>query len=382
MNKKLNFKLLFLVLILILIPSNINAGVVENVKYEGYLKAYEGILNDLLGQEYTSEGYEVLKKEAYLLTDNAYEYPLLFTSVYYKNDKTTTSILSGSKQNYRREERAYYYKNGQVGNATLILNIDPSKNSIYNRQPINSLNKDDLEFGRNRAISKDTGNIYHYEIDQDVFMDPWDEFDEWEGNGYYRTGINLLDRTNHGYQSLSLLKERNSKGQYRYMTFDNNNIITISKAEYGKLLKEWENNLHFIKENPRDLSRKDIDSILQESSFHSPKVVIDGKLLNFDTNPVIENNRTLVPLRKTLEELNMGLTWDENTKKIVAKGEGIEISFVVNSKEAYVNGNKVELDVPAKTINGRTLIPLRFISSNLGKEVKWDGDNKVVYINN
>ena len=382
MNKKLNFKLLFLILILILIPSNINAGVVENVKYEGYLKAYEGILNDLLGQEYTSEGYEVLKKEAYLLTDNAYEYPLLFISVYYKNDKTTTSILSGSKQNYRREERAYYYKNGQVGNATLILNIDPSKNSIYNRQSINSLNKDDLEFGNNRAISKDTGNIYYYEINQEVFMDPWDEFDEWEGNGYYRTGINLLDRTNHGYQSLSLLKERNSKGQYRYMTFDNNNIITISKAEYGKLLKEWENNLHFIKENPRDLSRKDIDSILQESSFHSPKVVIDGKLLNFDTNPVIENNRTLVPLRKTLEELNMGLTWDENTKKIVAKGEGIEISFVVNSKEAYVNGNKVELDVPAKTINGRTLIPLRFISSNLGKEVKWDGDNKVVYINN
>lgn len=378
MVKKFNFKLLLLILILFLIPSAINAGVVENVKYEGYLKAYEGVLNDLLGQKYTSEGYEVLKKEAYLLTDNAYEYPLLYTIVYNKNNNPRTSILTGLNQNYEREERAYYYKNGQVGNVTLIINRDPSKNSIYNRQPINSLNKDDLDFTRNRAISKDTGNIYLYEIDEEILMEPWIE---WDGNGYYRTAIHLQDRTNHSYQFLSLVKERNSKGQYRYMTFEKNDIIMRSKTEYERLLKEWKNNLHFIQENPRDLTRKDIDSILQESSFHFPKVVVDGKLLNFDINPVIENNRTLVPLRKILEELNMDLIWDEKTKKIVAKGEGIEISFVVNSKEAYVNGNKIELDVPAKTINGRTLIPLRFISDNLGKEVKWDGNNKVVYIN-
>lgn len=375
MKKKLDFKLLVLVLILFLIPNTINAGVVENVKYEGYLKAYEGILNDLLKQEYSSEGYKILKKDAYLLNNNAYEDPILNTIVYYKTDKPYYGMY------YQSEQRSYYYKNGQVGNITLIINVDPSKNSIYNRQPLNSLNNDDLIKTHNRAIVKDTGEIYNYQREENVFMDPWDE-DEWEGNGYYRTAIHLNRRTGLSYDPLSLVKEKNSKGQYRYMTFGDNNYVTLSKAEYEKLLKEWKNNLHIIEENPRNLTRKDIDSILQETSFYSPKVVMNGKLLNFYTNPVIENNSTLVPVRKILEELNMSLDWNGKTKKIVAKGNGSEISFVVDSKEAYVNGNKVELDVPAKIINGSTLIPLRFISSNLGKEVIWDGVNKVVYINN
>ena len=38
------------------------------------------------------------------------------------------------------------------------------------------------------------------------------------------------------------------------------------------------------------------------------------------------------------------------------------------------NGKTVTLDVPAKIENGRTLVPLRFISESLDAEVKWNAD--------
>lgn len=382
--KKNKSSILFLALILFIVPMTVDAGVAEGVDYEGYLDAYEDLLEDFLEEEYSSLGYDILRKDAYLLSDFAYEYPLLFTNLYYENPLPEKSILTGSMENYIREERAYYYKDGKVYDLTLIRFIDPTRDSIYNRQPINSLNKADIEFPRNRAIARGTGDIYHYEIDEDTYIESWDEWgetDEWEGDGYYRTGIHLHDRSDGGHTFISLVKERNSKGQYRYLVFNDNEVIEKSKSEYERLVKEWEDNLELVQENPRTLTRKDIDSILQESSFHSIKVVMDGRLLNFDSKPVIEESRVLVPIRKILEELDMELTWDEKAKEIVARGQGTEISFTVDKRQAYVDGKIVELDAPAKIIDGRTLIPLRFISSSLGKDVRWDGEDRVVYIN-
>jgi hypothetical protein len=39
---------------------------------------------------------------------------------------------------------------------------------------------------------------------------------------------------------------------------------------------------------------------------------------------------------------------------------------------AYKNNVSVELDVPAKAVNGRILVPVRFVSEALGAEVEWD----------
>lgn len=378
--KKNKSIILFLALIVFILPATVDAGVAEGVDYEGYLDAYEEVLEDFLEEEYSSLGYEILRKDAYLLSDFAYDYPLLFTNTYYENPLPEKSILTGAMQNYIREERAYYYKDGDVHDLTLIRFIDASRDSIYNRQPINSLEKGDIDFPKNRAIAKDTGEIYHYEIDEDVFMDPWDEMDEWEGDGYYRTGIHLHDRSDGGHTFTSLVEERNPKGQYRYLVFNDNNVIEKTKEEYEKLVKEWDENLELIEENPRTLTRRDIDSILQESSFNDIKVVMDGRLLNFDSKPVIENSRLLVPIRKILEELDMELNWNGETKVVLARGQGREISFTIDERQAYVDGKRVELDAPAKIIEDRTLIPLRFISSSLGKDVRWDGEDRVVYI--
>ena len=47
---------------------------------------------------------------------------------------------------------------------------------------------------------------------------------------------------------------------------------------------------------------------------------------------------------------------------------------------ASVNGEVTELDVPARLVDGRTLVPLRFVSEALGAQVKWDDPTQTVTI--
>ncbi len=54
------------------------------------------------------------------------------------------------------------------------------------------------------------------------------------------------------------------------------------------------------------------------------------------------------------------------------------IKLVVDSTTAEVNGEEVTLDVPPTVINGRTLVPLRFIAESFGAEVGWDGETRTI----
>ncbi|MBP1934838.1 hypothetical protein J2Z37_004858 [Ammoniphilus resinae] len=45
-----------------------------------------------------------------------------------------------------------------------------------------------------------------------------------------------------------------------------------------------------------------------------------------------------------------------------------------------INDEILELEVPAKLVNGRTLVPLRFVSEALGCDVHWDASVSLVRI--
>lgn len=66
---------------------------------------------------------------------------------------------------------------------------------------------------------------------------------------------------------------------------------------------------------------------------------------------------------------------------ILPKLEDImNIELKIGQKTALIDGRQVELDVPPKIENGRTLVPLRFIAENLGYEVEWDQLTQTIYI--
>ena len=110
-------------------------------------------------------------------------------------------------------------------------------------------------------------------------------------------------------------------------------------------------------------------------------VLVNNNKLIFDQEPILENDRTLVPLRKIFETLGAAVTWDERTQTVTAVKGSKKILLTINSPEMYVNESKITLDVPAQIRNSRTLVPVRAISEALGCRVEWDGASKTVIIN-
>lgn len=110
------------------------------------------------------------------------------------------------------------------------------------------------------------------------------------------------------------------------------------------------------------------------------KITIDGVQLTTDQAPVMSANRTMVPLRGVFEALDAKVLWKQSTKTVTAIKDGTTIVLPLGSRTATINGKKVTLDVPAKSIKGRTVVPLRFVSESLGEKVGWNASTKTVSI--
>ena len=110
------------------------------------------------------------------------------------------------------------------------------------------------------------------------------------------------------------------------------------------------------------------------------KIVINGEKKQFDVMPVIINDRTLVPMRGIFEALGMEVSWDDATQTASGKKDQTLIKLTIDSTKAYVNDKEINLDVGAKLINDRTMVPVRFISESIGAEVDWDDATQTVII--
>ena len=110
------------------------------------------------------------------------------------------------------------------------------------------------------------------------------------------------------------------------------------------------------------------------------KVTYNGEEIEFDQNPVVENGRTLVPLRAIFEKLGADVDWNSETKTVTATKGDVKISLTIDSTNAVKNGENITLDTAAKVINNRTLVPVRFVAEALGTDVGWDNETRQVLI--
>ena len=109
-------------------------------------------------------------------------------------------------------------------------------------------------------------------------------------------------------------------------------------------------------------------------------VIINGTKLVMEEQPVLINGRTLVPLRAIFEAMNVIPKWDSVTKTVSAKTDSVDMKLTIGSQKAIVNGKNIKLDAPGTLVNGRTMVPARFIAETLGADVKWDAYTRTVMI--
>jgi len=104
-----------------------------------------------------------------------------------------------------------------------------------------------------------------------------------------------------------------------------------------------------------------------------------------DSPPVIKNSRTLLPIRAVVEALGGTVDWDNAAKKVTVTLKSTHVELWIGNPQAKVNGATKWIDetnhkVVPEIINGRTMIPLRFVAENLGCDVQWDGTTKTITI--
>lgn len=115
-------------------------------------------------------------------------------------------------------------------------------------------------------------------------------------------------------------------------------------------------------------------------SAQSISVELDANKLKFDTPPVNINGRILVPVRTVFEAMGATVSWNAADKTVTSELNGTTVVLTIESPEMTVNGEKKALDVPAKLLNDRTLVPVRAIAEAFGADVSWDAPNTTVNI--
>lgn len=117
------------------------------------------------------------------------------------------------------------------------------------------------------------------------------------------------------------------------------------------------------------------------ASTNPIEIYINGQKINSDVPPMIVNDRTIAPVRVISENLGAQVTWDNDNRLVEITTPSKKIILKIDDTKALVNGQEVILDVPAKIVNDRTMVPLRFIGETLGAKVDWDNNLRRVIIN-
>lgn len=111
-------------------------------------------------------------------------------------------------------------------------------------------------------------------------------------------------------------------------------------------------------------------------------VYLNGQAQTYNPAPIIQKGTTIVPMRAIFEQLGANIDWDPKTMTVTATKDNTLISLTIGQQVAYINGKQVTLAIPSQTINGRTMVPLRFVSESLGAMVRWEAKTWSIYIDN
>lgn len=117
-----------------------------------------------------------------------------------------------------------------------------------------------------------------------------------------------------------------------------------------------------------------LSSFYPQPSAHAAseiKVTVNGEVLETPVPPVMVDNSVLVPMRSIFEALGAKLEWNQQEQKVTSTKDAVVIVLTIGSNTAEKNGEKVKLAAAPQSVNGSTLVPLRFVADALGSSVEW-----------
>ena len=364
-------------------------SITENIEYEKEMKILPqkeiSAVDTDLKEAFKKKIAEHPKSEYFLFDIDNDNIPELYI-VNVEDSTTTKNKGEASKKSVSYERYGYYYSKSE--------DITPKLGSIestYFHSVVGGFYVWNCN-GTDRLIEKLVSTdeeSYSLEVVNKYYSSPLMRM-------YNSTYSNGRKETNYQYIGENDLKKYLNGEKLEYgipytdKYFENENkekeyekkILDYAKSIENNPVKTYSTNDLTGIENWDFSNIKIIESKSDDNSMASNdiSVILNDKKLEFSQSPVIENGTTLVPMRAIFEAMGAEVNWDGETKTVTSSKDNTSIKLTVDSNSAEVNGSNVSLAVPAKIVNGSTMVPLRFVSESLGAEVSWDGETKTVSI--
>jgi NitT/TauT family transport system substrate-binding protein len=109
------------------------------------------------------------------------------------------------------------------------------------------------------------------------------------------------------------------------------------------------------------------------------RVVVEGTTLNVSSQVI--NGRLMVPYRAVAERLGARVGWNAAERSVTVTDGDTSLKLTVGQANAVSNGRKISLDVAPVLLNGRVLVPLRFLGTGLGWRVSWEDATRTARLN-
>jgi sugar lactone lactonase YvrE len=156
-------------------------------------------------------------------------------------------------------------------------------------------------------------------------------------------------------------------------------------------LSEGSNTITVIASSKYNVTNKIVRTVYLKTSttivlkIGKSTFTVNGVNNTLDSPPIIKNSRTLVPIRAIVEALGGSVGWDGTTRKVTITLKDTVIELWIGKPQAKVNGTLKWIDdsnhkVMPEIISGRTMVPLRFVSEQLGAKIDWEPNTKTITI--
>lgn len=200
--------------------------------------------------------------------------------------------------------------------------------------------------------------------------------------------------------------ETMSRTSQHDMSTMQNDMVTISRAEYQRLLRDAGRmrTMTGMNRNTSQLYRG-ANGLRAAYAGPSPTILIDGRQVALRHRPLMVNGVTWVPLREVADAMNAQVSWNRNTHEIVVNTTdgmtdsqsaqspamqpqtgtpsgtdldestgmyGTEPGSPTRSPRVIVNGNEVSFSQSPMLVQGTTWVPLRDFAQAIGASVAWD----------
>lgn len=184
---------------------------------------------------------------------------------------------------------------------------------------------------------------------------PTVEKDVWASYGMIKVNVTL----NAGENEIGI-----KLGEDDYPTSFNVDFVAVSKGD------TWKDETKAVK---LTIGNKTITKISENGET----------AVECDVAPMIKADLglTFIPVRGVFDAAGASIDWNNDTRAVTVKTDSDTVIVNIDNKQARVNGKRTMMDGAAFIEEGRTFIPLRFISESLGYKVDWDGETQTITIN-